>query len=146
MNSHFQSSATTSTRSGLLFEGIGARGSSWWELIQITPPNRITISVGIDQRTNSVRPSYPSSVLRPACALDARYHQANPKVARITGITTTSIIAVELSRSSSCADAIGPCGSRMPCWLQEATAVAAHRTRYRSKPGLRGPCPTLDVG
>jgi hypothetical protein len=35
-------------------------------------------------------------------------------VATITGITTTSMIAVELIRRSRSADAIGPCGSRTP--------------------------------
>src|SRR6516165_1044672 len=133
MNSHFQSSATTSTRSGSAFAGMGAFGSSWWEPIQITPPKRITISAGIDQTTNSARPSKDSSRLRLARAFDDLYHQANPNVARITGTTTTSMIAVELSKSSSWADAIGPCGSSTPvCW-QEATRTAAPVIGHRYK-------------
>src|SRR5947209_7206426 len=100
MNSHFQSSATTSTRSGLASAEIGARGSSWWEPIQITPLSRITINAGIDHVTNSMRPSKAGSQLRLARAFDDLYHQATPKVARTTGTTTTSMIAVELNRRS----------------------------------------------
>src|SRR5271163_2723241 len=96
MNSHFQSSATTSTSSGLTFAAIGARGSSIWELIQLTPPKRITTNVGIDQTTKSIRPSYARSSLRLARALEDLYHQAHPKVVRITGTTTTSMISVAL--------------------------------------------------
>src|SRR5262249_45133995 len=62
-----------------------------------------------------------------ARVLDARYHQANANVATITGITTTSMIAVELIRRSRCADAIGPCGSRIP-WEQAPSVTAAIRT------------------
>src|SRR5438132_4390774 len=106
----------------------------------MTPPNRITISAGIDQRTNSRRPSYDSSELRLARRFDDRYHQANAKVARITGTTTTSMIAVELiSRSSACA-AIGPCGSSTPAWRQDETRTAAHTIGKQSKPERRDPC------
>src|SRR5215471_3047735 len=91
----------------------------------ITPPSKITVSAGIDQTTNSTRPSYDSSRLRVARVLDARYHQANAKVATITGITTTSMIAVELMRRSRSADAIGPCGSNTPAGAQEERRMAA---------------------
>src|SRR5262249_57881472 len=100
MNNHFQSSATTSTRSGSDLPGIGVRGSSSWDPIQMTPPSKITVSAGIDQTTNSTRPSYDSSRLRVACVFEDRYHHANAKVATITGITTTSIIDVELIKRS----------------------------------------------
>ena len=52
--------------------------------------------------------------LRTARGLDDLYHQANARVARITGTTTTSMIAVELMRRSRSADAIGPFGSNTP--------------------------------
>src|SRR5215831_10981629 len=81
-----------------------------------------------------------------ARGLDDLYHQANPKVARITGTTTTSMMAVELTRRSSSCDAIGPCGSSTPCWLQEQTNAAAHVSSQRSKPGRRGPCRASDSG
>src|SRR5205807_1480278 len=106
----------------------------WCEPIQLTPPNRITTSVGIDQTTNSIRPSYARSGLRLARGLDARYHQANPRVARMTGTTTTSMIAVELIRRSRSADAIGPCGSSTPTWRQEASSAEAPTTGQRRKP------------
>src|SRR5215471_706032 len=75
-----------------------------------------------------------------ARVLDARYHQANAKVATITGTTTTSMIAVELIRRSRAADAIGPCGSNTPAGLQEARRRAAPTTHQRSKREPRGPC------
>ena len=53
-------------------------------------------------------------------------------VAPITGITTTSMIAVELIRRSRSAEAIGPCGSNMPAGLQEARRMAAHTAGQRS--------------
>src|SRR5262245_46448710 len=65
---------------------------------------------------------------RLARVLDDRYHQANTNVARITGTTTTSMIAVELIRSSRSAAAIGPCGSRTPCWEQAPSAAPPIRT------------------
>jgi hypothetical protein len=42
------------------------------------------------------REDAPSPSIRLTWALDDRYHQANANVATITGITTTSMIAVEL--------------------------------------------------
>jgi hypothetical protein len=65
--------------------------------------------------------------------LDARYHQANANVARITGITTTSMIAVELISRSRSADAIGPCGSSVPSDRHEARSRPAHTTGQRSR-------------
>src|ERR1700756_1945145 len=93
----------------------------------MTPLSKITVSAGIDQTTNSIRPSYDSSQLRLAWALDDRYHQANANVATITGTTTTSMIAVELIRISRSADAIGPCGSRTP-WEQALSITVATTT------------------
>src|SRR5262249_37483137 len=75
-----------------------------------------------------------SSVPRLARVLDDRYHQAHANVATITGITTTSMIAVELIRRSRSAAAIGPFGSRMPP-EQPPSAVAPTKagasTAYR---------------
>src|SRR5262245_37414033 len=99
----------------------------------MTPPSNITVSAGIDQTTNSTRPSYDSSRLRVARVLDARYHQANAKVATITGITTTSMIAVELIRRSRSAAAIGPCGSITPAGAQEVRRMAVLITDQRSR-------------
>src|SRR5262245_11290778 len=49
-----------------------------------------------------------------ARGLDDLYHQANTRVATITGTTTTSMIAVVLMRRRRSADAIGPLGSKSP--------------------------------
>ena len=65
--------------------------------------------------------------------MEDRYHQANAKVATMTGTTTTSMIAVELMRRSRCAEAIGPCGSNTPADLQEARRMAAPGTDQRSR-------------
>src|ERR1700722_1866173 len=45
----------------------------------------------------------------------------------ITGTTTTSMMAVELSRISRSADATGPCGSSTPAPRQEPAKHAATR-------------------
>src|SRR6516165_94153 len=65
--------------------------------------------------------------------LEERYHQANAKVATITGTTTTSMIAVELIRRSRSAVAIGPCGSNTPARWQDATRKAAPTTAQRTR-------------
>src|SRR5216683_4352451 len=89
-------------------------------------------SAGIDQVTNSIRPSYASSRLRRARGLDARYHQAKPSVARTTGTTTTNMIAVELTSNSRSAAAIGPCGSNTPALLHDASGNTAARAAARN--------------
>src|SRR6476659_5574319 len=99
----------------------------------MTPPSNIPVSAGIDQTTNSRRPSQDSPGVRLARALDDRYHQANANVATITGNTTTSMIAVELITRSRSDDAIGPCGSNTPARWQDATRKAAHTTDQRSR-------------
>src|SRR5262245_34155440 len=112
----------------------------------MTPLSKITVSAGIDQTTNSMRPSKDSSEPRLARALDDLYHQANTNVAMITGTTTTSMIAVELIRRSRCADAIGPCGSRMPC-EQAPSAVAPIRTSASTAHRMSDlVCPDTDRG
>jgi len=71
--------------------------------------------------------------------LDDLYHQANANVARITGTTTTSMIAVELMRSNRSAAAIGPFGSKTPDDWQEAVSNAVHPTGQRYTLFRRGP-------
>ena len=56
MNSHFQSSDTTCTSSGGVAEASGLNGSSLYEPIQITPPRKMMVRIGIDQTTASIRP------------------------------------------------------------------------------------------
>src|SRR5262249_9069197 len=69
-----------------------------------------------------------TSSARLARVLDALYHQAKPSVATITGMTTTSMIAVELIISSCSAEAIGPFGSNKP-WSQPASIATAIKAR-----------------
>jgi hypothetical protein len=45
---------------------------------------------------------------------DARNHQAKPIVARMTGLTIASMIAIESRRISFYAAPTGPCGSSTP--------------------------------
>src|SRR6266567_1777009 len=59
---------------------------------------------------------------------DDLYHQAKPKVARITVITTTSMIAVELMRSSRSAADMGPFGLRTPSEQPPSVAVPIKTT------------------
>jgi len=54
MNSHFQLSATTSTRSGALSEAIGRYGSSACVLRQISTPSTTTIRHGMVHTTTSI--------------------------------------------------------------------------------------------
>ena len=58
MNSHFQSSETTSTLSGGAADWSGLLGSRSWLPIQAMPPSRMTVSAGIDHTTNSIAPEY----------------------------------------------------------------------------------------
>src|SRR5579871_1366820 len=67
-----------------------------------------------------------------ARGLEDRYHHANPSVARITGTTTTSMIAVELIMSNRSAAAMGPCGLRMPSEQPPSDRVPAKTRPVRA--------------
>src|SRR2546429_8044961 len=56
MNSHFQSSETTWTVTGVTLEPIGLRGSRSWAPTQATPPTSSTVMAGMDQKSNSRPP------------------------------------------------------------------------------------------
>src|SRR6266566_4169019 len=58
MNSHFQSSEATWTRSGFTVDTIGLRGLKSCEPTHATPPTRKTVMAGIDQTSISRRPEY----------------------------------------------------------------------------------------
>src|SRR5580698_4822493 len=118
MNSHFQSSDTTSTSIGAAAACKRVRGSKSCELIQQIPPRNRTTSAGIAHTTNSMRPAYSHSGSRRALRLPARNHHANRPVARITGTTTASMMTVALKRMVRSAPPIGPCGSSTPEELQ----------------------------
>src|SRR5271155_5626955 len=94
MNSHFQSSETTSTSIGVVTLTKGLRGSRSCDPIQAIPPRKSTIMAGIDHVTNSIRPEYSHSGLRRARLLLARNHTATTKVQTMTGMTTAIMLAV----------------------------------------------------
>src|SRR5262245_7272474 len=98
MNSHFQSSATTSTSSGSTFDLNGFAGSSSCEPIHAMGPKKSTTSAGMDQTMSSSRPDSAQCGAYVARALPARYHQAKPSVQRIVGTTMASMMASESSR------------------------------------------------
>src|SRR5882672_12854502 len=114
MNSHFQSSEATWTRSGLTVDTIGLRGLKSCEPTHATPPTRNTVMAGIDQTSISRRPEYAKLGRYRARSFDARNQKATPSVARITGITIASMMPSALSRICRSAAAIGPFGSSTP--------------------------------
>src|ERR1700722_3353827 len=114
MNSHFQSSEATWTRSGFTEEAIGLRGLRSCEPPQTTPPTRNTVMAGIDQLSMSRRPEYAKFGRYRARPFDARNQKATPSVAKITGTTIANIMPSALSRICRSARATGPFGSNMP--------------------------------
>ncbi|MNX75544.1 hypothetical protein D3C86_1070200 [compost metagenome] len=94
MNSHFQSSATTSTSSGATFDSIGRNGSSLCVVSQMMMPSSATITHGIPHTTTSIRVECDQRGAYSALVLPSRYRHANTSVRMITGITTISISAV----------------------------------------------------
>src|SRR5471032_1444877 len=129
MNSHFQSSDTTSTSIGALAACNRVRGSKSCELIQPMPLRNRTTSAGMAHTTNSIRPAYDHSGWRRALRLPARNHHANRPVARITGTTTASMMTVALNSMVRSAAPTGPCGSRTP---EEVQAVSNKTSRTQA--------------
>src|SRR5216684_3219248 len=114
MNSHFQSSEATWTRSGFTVDAIGLRGLRSCAPTHATPPTRNTVMAGIDQTSSSRRPEYVNSGWYRARQFDERNQKATPSVARIVGITIASMMPSELNRISRSAAAMGAFGSRTP--------------------------------
>src|SRR5713226_8419504 len=114
MNSHFQSSEATWTRSGFTVDTIALHKQKSCEPTHATPPTRNTVMAGIDQTSISRRPEYAKFGRYRARLFDARNQKATPSVARITGITMASMMPSALSRICRSAAAIGPFGSSTP--------------------------------
>src|SRR5437764_1226569 len=114
MNSHFQSSDTTSTFIGAAADLSGWLGSRSWLPIQAIPPSSMMVSAGIAQTTISTAPEYSQSGRYVALRLPALNHQANTIVAMIVGMMIASMIAVELIRIVFSALPTGPAGSMRP--------------------------------
>src|ERR1700712_3580610 len=132
MNSHFQSSEATWTRSGFTLDTIGLRGFSSCEPTHATPPTRNTVMAGVDQTSSSRRPEYLKFGRYRARSFDARNQKATPSVARITGITIASMMPSALSRICRSPRATGPFGSSTPS-VQPPSDAAPIRTTA-SKP------------
>src|ERR1700687_3393242 len=131
MNSHFQSSEATWTRSGFTVDAIGLRGLKSCEPTHATPPTRNTVMVGIDQTSISRRPEYLKFGRYRARSFDARNQKATPSVAKITGITIASMIPSALSRICRSAAAIGPFGSSTPSVQPPSVAAPIKTTASR---------------
>src|SRR3984957_20605197 len=132
MNSHFQSSETTCTRTGFTVDAIGFRGLRSWDPTQATPPTRNTVIAGIDQTSISRRPEYAKFGRYRARSFDARNQKATPSVATITGITIASMMPSEFNRICRLATAIGPFGSNTPSVQPPSVAIPIRTTA--SKP------------
>src|SRR6266568_6338798 len=130
MNSHFQSSEATWTRSGFAAETIALRGLKSCEPTHATPPTRNTVMAGIDQTSISRRPEYLKFGRYRARLFDARNQKATPSVARITGITIASMMPSALSRICRSARATGPFGSSTPS-VQPPSVATPIRTTAR---------------
>src|SRR5258705_11204724 len=98
MNSHFQSSETTSTLTGCTAEASGLLGSRSWLPIQAIPPSRTTVRAGTDQMTSSIAPEYSQSGRYWAFLFPRQNQQAKATLEIITGMTIASMIASELNR------------------------------------------------
>src|ERR1700752_5454382 len=96
MNSHFQSSETTWTVTGVTDESIDLRGSRSCEPTHATPPTSSTVIAGMDHTSSSRRPEYSKSGKYAAREFDARNQKATASVARIVGITIASMMPSEL--------------------------------------------------
>src|SRR3954453_15426779 len=141
MNSHFQSSETTSTFSGCTLDGSGLAGSRSWLPIHAMPPSSMTVMAGMDQTTSSIAPEYSQSGRYPALVLPRLNHHATAIVAIIVGMMIASIIAVELMRIVFSAAATGPTGSSTPRAQpdREGSATAAAADSPSAEP--RDPSP-----
>src|SRR4051812_16204617 len=125
MNSHFQSSDTTSISIGLTLESIGRYGSSSCVVFQVRMPSTRMIAHGMLQTTASMRCEYDQLGVYVAEVLDARYFQANHSVRMITGTTTISISSVAVMISDFSSAAIWPLGSRIELWQPLSSAAMA---------------------
>src|SRR5258708_24165631 len=132
MNSNFQSSEATWTRSGFTVDTIGLRGLTSCEPTHATPPTKNTVMAGIDQTSISRRPEYAKLGRYRARSFDARNQNATPSVATITGITIASMMPSELSRICRSAAAIGPFGSSTPS--EQPPSVATPIRTATSRP------------
>src|SRR6187399_1221313 len=139
MNSHFQSSETTSTLSVGLSDFSAWLGSRAWLPIHAMPPRSMMVSAGIAQTTISIAPEYSQSGRYWALLLPRRNHQAKAIVAIIVGMMIASMIAVEFMRIVFSAAATGPTGSSIPR-LHDASVTARAAAPMRNEPDFDPGC------
>src|ERR1700735_2478907 len=126
MNSHFQSSDTTSTSTAFDADGIGFLGSSSCEPNQAMPPRKVTTTAGIAQTISSNVPENAQFGRYFARLFEARNHQAKANVARMTGTTITNMIVKESKRISRSETPTGPRGSSTPLHpVRRSASIAA---------------------
>src|SRR5260370_38369234 len=77
MNSHFQSSEATWTRSGFTVDAIGLRGLKSCEPTHATPPTRNTVMAGDGQTGKSRQPGNAKVCPKTAHPIDGRHQKTN---------------------------------------------------------------------
>src|SRR5262245_45858472 len=136
MNSHFQSSDTTSTLSGFSFDDNGFAGSRSCDPIQATLPRSMIVSNGTDQVTISILPDSTKLGWKSALLLDDRYHHPNMSAARIVGTTIGSMMMYESIRSVDVPSATTPLGLRTSSSWQPPRASNESMAPQRRAPAV----------
>src|SRR4051812_28288166 len=116
MNSHFQSSDTTSMVIGFTLDSSGRNGSSSCVVFQVMVPSTRMMAMGTAHTTASIRWEYDQLGMYWAEVFEARYFHANTSVSTMTGITTMSISSVETMIRCFSSAAILPAGSSNAAW------------------------------
>src|SRR5262244_2028627 len=131
MNSHFQSSDTPWTLSGLSFDDNGFAGSRSCDPIQATLPRSMIVSSGMDQVMSSMLPDSTKLGWKRARVLDDRYHHPNMSAARIVGTTIGSMMMSEPISIDDVPSATTPLGRRTISCSQPASASNASMAPQR---------------
>src|SRR5438034_9023153 len=108
MNSHFQSSATTSLATGFASDSIALKGSSRCDACHAMTARTETIATGASTITAATAVERSHSGVYLALVFEARYRQANAPTSTITGTTMISIKRVDSRISERSASPIGP--------------------------------------
>src|SRR5580704_5783953 len=108
MNSHFQSSATTSIATGCASDSIGLKGSSRCDDCHADTARMETMATGASTITAATAVERSQSGMYLALRFEARYRQAKASTSTITGTTMISINRVDSRISERSASPIGP--------------------------------------
>src|SRR6266576_2476739 len=96
MNSHFQSSATTSMATGFALDSTALKGSSRCDACHAMMARTETIATGASTITAATAVERSHSGMYLALVFEARYRQANAPTSTITGTTMISIKRVDI--------------------------------------------------